>query len=563
MKHCILLLVLLIGCVFFSFAVDSYEEVPGSGLFIDSVPSGAKVFIDGAERGLTPYNNSSIRNGEYNIRINKEGYIDRRFRVVIRRGSRVEISVDLEEAKGQLLLELNKDPEAPSSLEFNPRIFIDGNHIHLPVYSAGLHSSEDSPSDKIPAHLYEHSLNLPAGWRTISVEAFGWEKTSTRILVEEGSMQKLSLVLKPADFTMTNTVLRKKRFNPQSSGILGNAEINFTVSAPGTGLLEVFDDKGVLVYSGALDNFTAWQQQALWNGRNAGGGIVNDGHYILKVSAWKDNKTEKQSVELSVQVDSSIAMRPLSIASSIAGLFLVPSSETLPAFSYQIDGSLVACKPLFQKAWKSLPFAIGLRFSFFDDLEATVAFNAMPVFSDDYDFGAGASLKKVLFRPLSIKTGSTIFLDSFGMATELSYGWATAGPYTAFGMGTGAGLRLPVLYRVLQGEKINDGQSSLYSFDVLLSPLVLWASEKGYPDNPIPRLGIEGGVLFSYGSIAAGCSLRWDYNADKQYSGPLVSALEFKFSPSSFVISLNGGFWLLPHGKDVGAFFGVGLGIIY
>ena len=544
MKRCILLL-LFIGCVFFAFAIDSYEEVPGSGLFIESVPSGAKVFIDGAERGLTPYRNSSIQNGEYNIRIYKEGYTDRRFSVLIRRGSRVEISVDLEEAKGQVLLELIKDPESPPALEYNPRIFIDG--VRIP-----------SPDNVIPP-LYEQNLSLPEGWRTISAEAFGWEKASTRILVEEGSEQKLSLVLKPAVFAMTNAVLRKKRFNPQDSGILGNAEINFTVNAPGTGLLEVFDDKGALIYSRTLDTFTNWQQQVLWNGRDTGGGIVNDGHYTLKLSAWDDSETEKTSAELSVLVDSSIAMKPLSIVSSVAGLFLVPSTEMLPPYSYQIDGSIIAGKPLQQGAWKSLPFAIGVRFSISDNLEAAVAFNAMPAFSEDYDWGLGASLKRVFFRPVSAKTEGADFTGSFGLAAELSYAWATTGPYTAFGMGTGASLRLPALFRFLQGT----ADKGFYSFDLLLSPLVLWASEKGYPDSPIPRLGIEGGVLYSYGSISAGLSLRWDYNADAQCSGPLVSALEFKFSPSSFVISLSGGFWLLPDGKETGAFFGIGLGIMY
>ncbi|MCL1927322.1 MAG: PEGA domain-containing protein [Treponema sp.] len=566
MKRCCFLLLFLLYFVFLSFAVDRYEEVPGSGLFIESVPSGAKVFIDGAERGLTPYSNSSLNSGEYNIRINKEGYKDRRFRVVIRRGSRVEISVDLEETKGQLMLKLSKDPESPPFLEFNPRVFIDGSRIPFPASSTERtdtsiesESLPDSPPDYVTTPLYEQNLNLAAGWHTITVEAFGWEKISTRILVEEDNVQKLDLVVKPSVFVMTNTTLRKKRFNPRNSGILGNAEINFTVSAPGTGLLEVFDDNGTLIYSRALSPFIARQQQALWNGRDTGSGIVNDGHYILRISAWQDNETEKQSTELSVQVDSSITIRPLGIASSVAGLFLVPSPEALPALSYQIDGSLIAGKPLQQGAWESLPFAIGFRFSFLDNLETTIAFNAIPVFSGDYDLGIGGSLKWVLFRPLNTKTGSTSFFDSFGMAAELSYGWATTGPYTAFGMGTGLGLRLPLMYRILQGT----ADKGIYSFNVLLSPLVLWASEKGHPDTSIPRPGIEGGVLFNYGSITSGFSLRWDYDTDAQRSGPLVSALEFKFSPSSFVLSLNSGFWVLPDAKDVGVFFGVGLGIIY
>ena len=536
--------------VFFALAADSYNEMPGSGLFINSVPSGAKVFIDGVERGTTPYSVFSLRNGEYNIRIEKEGYVDRRFRVVIRRNSRVEVSVDLDEAKGQVLLALGRDTEAPSSLEFNPRISVDGSRIPSP--------------DIITTPVYEQNISLSIGWRTISVEAFGWERISTRVFVEEGSVQKLSLVLKPAAFTITNAALRKKRFNPQDSGILGNAEINFFVSASGSGLLEVLDKNGETIYSRALSPFTSWQQQALWNGRNNNGEIVNDGTYILRITGWNDTETEIQSVDISVLVDTSIAMRPHSIASSLAGLFLIPYPEALPAFSYQIEGSLMAGKPLFQNAWKSLPFAIGLRVSFLDNLEATVAFNAVPEFSGDSEWGVGASLKWFFFRPLNSNDTNAVFTDALGMAAEVSYGWATVGPYTAFGMGTGAGLRLPVLYRIFWGEQSKT--STHYSFDILLSPLVLWASEKGYPLNSVPRLGIEGGALFNYGNISTGLSIRWDYalkTEDSNSTGPIVSALEFKFFPSSFIISVSGGFWYLPNAKETGAFFGVGLGVMY
>ena len=145
------------------------------------------------------------------------------------------------------------------------------------------------------------------------------------------------------------------------------------------------------------------------------------------------------------------------------------------------------------------------------------------------------------------------------MAAELSYGGATAGSYTAFGMGTGLSLRLPLMYRLLQGTS----ERGMYSFDLLLSPLIMWASEKGYPDSFAPHLGIEGGALFSYGNIASGLSLRWDYDTHSHHSGPFVSALEFKFFPSGFVLSFSGGFWYLPNKKEPGAFFGLGFGIMY
>ncbi|MCL1815622.1 MAG: PEGA domain-containing protein [Treponema sp.] len=535
---------ILFFCAVFFLYPDTYNEVSGSGLFLDSFPSGAKVFIDGVERGTTPYSSSSIRSGEYSIRIYKEGYTERRFSVVIRRDSRVEVIVDMKEAKGQVLLELTRDPAVPSSLPFNPRISADGSYL----------SAEDIT---VTASAHQQNVTLPAGWRTVTVDAFGWERVSRRIYVEDDGIQKLELLLKRAEFILTNASLKKTRFNPKNSGILGTVEINFMVSAPGLGLLEVLDANGAVIHERDLGPFTGWQQQAAWNGRNRDGEPVGDGTYLLRLSAWDEETNDRQSAEFPVLADSSIIMRPLTMVSSSSGLLLVPSPEALPAFSYQIEGNLLAGRPLLREAWESLPFAVGLRVSFLDNLEAAAVFNAAPGFSGGTEWGIGASIKWIFFHP---RKGFSGFADALGMAAVLSYGWATAGPYTAFGMGTGAALRLPMMYRPVSGETAKRGN---YSFDLLLSPFFLWAGEKGYPDSIIPRLGMEGGALFTHGNIAAGLSLRWDYVPEEGSSGPLVSALEFKFFPSSFVVSLTGGFWYLPDGKQGGAFFGAGLGIMY
>ncbi|MDR2702027.1 MAG: PEGA domain-containing protein [Spirochaetaceae bacterium] len=514
---------------FFAWA-DTYREISGSGLFVDSVPKGAKVFIDGVERGTTPLNIPSIKEGTYRLHITREGYEDRRIRVVIRRDSRVEVTLDMEPAAGRILLEIQREPSAPSSLPFDPQITIDGERV------------------------YERNLRLPVGYRNITVEAFGWETVSKSIYVSQHTVQQIDFVLMPAEFNLSNPVLRKKRFNPFNTGTFGKAEFGFIVNAPGRGLMEVLDENGTIVFTRTLRAFTSWQQREVWNGRRNDGSTVNDGRYTIRITVWGEGSEERQTEELKVQVDSSIEVRPFTLASSSAGLLLVSTPETLPAFSFQIEGSLLAGKPLFGGAWKSLPFAAAFRISLTDDLEAAAAFNAEPHFQDDAEWGMGASLKWRFLKPASEKND---FTNALGAAMEISYGWASAAPYTAFGMGTGAALRLPFSYRLLQGKP------SVPSFDLFVSPLVLWAGERGYPDSFIPRLGIEGGVLFTYGSIAAGLSLRWDYlpDAEDPNSGPLVSALELKIMPSNFVFSVLGGHW---YWKDnSGAFFGVSLGVLY
>ena len=538
-------------CIVFFFLglflhADTYTEVTGRGLFIDTVPSGATVFIDGVERGTTPFTASSIRSGEYTIRISKEGYIERHFNAIVRLDSRLEIVLDLEQAKGHITLELYLDSDILASLPFNVFISADGVNIPLTHHITG------------PVYLQE--ISLAAGWRTITVEAFGWERINRRILVEEGSNQRLELHLVPAALDISNAVLRRERFNPYNSGALGRTEIIYKVNAPGSGLVELLDSQGIIIYTRTLEPFTAWQQQFVWDGRNDSGIIVSDGTYTIRLRTWGNDEDEAANVTFAVQVDSSIVLRPHTITSASSGLFLAASPEILPLFSFQIEGSFLAGRPFKLEAGKSLPFALGLRLSIVENLEAAAAFNMNPDFSADADWGLGISLKWVFFRPLNSREQGFSLKEAIGLAAELSYGWATYGPYTAFGMGTGAALRLPVMYRFLYGETKDYG---IYSLDLLLSPYMLWAGEDGYPDNMVPRLGIGGGILFCYGNIAAGFSLRWDYVPETKTDGPFMSALEFKFFPSNFTLSITGGYWHSVNSKNYGFFGGAGLGVMF
>lgn len=508
----------------FSWA-DTYNEYAGQGLFITSVPTGAKVFIDGVEKGTTPLHIAAVKEGRYQIKIKKDGYEDRLFDLVMRNGSRVELTFDLAESKGRVLLDIKREPSAPALLPFDPRITVDGSPIH------------------------ENPIALAYGWRTVTIEAFGWEPLRDSILVAEGGDQQFEFILKPAVFTVSGAVLQRKRINPQAAGTTGRTGVGFRVSAPGQGLLEALDENNNVVYRDTLGPFTSWRQQALWNGKRnvdlSGGSIeaeaLEDGNYTIRISAWTSGEAEHQTLEFIVQVDSSLEVRPLNAASAVPGLLFAASAVTLPALSFQIQADMLAGITLLQESWKGLPFALAVRFSPLDNLELTAAFSANPRFYADSEWGGGASLKWQFYN-----------LANSSAAVALSYGWASSGPYTVFGMGTGAALRLPVSFRLI---------NSAVSFDLLASPLVLWTSEKGYPDSLLPRLGIEGGALVSYKSIAAGVSLRWDYAPQDASPGPLASALEIKWQPSNFYLSLMGGYW--QWNNSHGAFSGLGMGIVY
>jgi hypothetical protein len=505
---------------------DTYDEVEGTGLYVNSVPEGAKVFIDGVERGQTPLNLGALRNGEYSVRVSKEGYVERRFRVVLRTRSRIEVTVDLEKAKGELFLKVKKDPEAPEDLAFDPAVYVDGTRV------------------------YDTILKLETGWHSVSVEAFGWEKRTETVYIGERDLRRLELVLKPSDFSVSGITQKRRRFNPDNSGALGSTELSFSVSASGAGKLEVFDSADVLVFSRALGPFRTWSQELSWNGRDLRGAELPDGVYTLRLSVWEDEAAPIVR-DYTVEMDASIEIRPLSAFSPISGLFFSASPETLPRGSFQIDGTLLAGKPLLEEAWKSLPLAITLRVSPLDRLELAGSLGVKAQSGDDALLDGGASAKWRFFRPGEGPAG-------LGIAAAFSYGWARRGPYTVFGMGTGAGLFFPISLRILQSPAL----------DLLFSPGLLWAGASGHPEGMVPRLAAGGGILFRYKSFSGGLSAHWDYappGADGSGSagtlGPFMSALELKFSLSNLVLSLSGGIW---HWENsTGGFFGFGLGVLY
>ena len=544
MKRINFFFIFLFVCILFVFP-DTYNEVSGSGLYISSDPSGATVYIDGIDRGTTPYSNSSIRPGEYRIRVIKDGYAERRLNITVRRGSRIEINVDLEEIRGTVILEFRLDPSASSSLPFNPRVYVDGDSINTRNFFSFFSS--------------EQRINLVEGWRTITVEAFGWERVTRNVYVSEGSYQRVIFYFTPAVFSMSGASLWKKRFNPRNPGALGTTEINFTVSAPGVGTLEVFTSDGELIKTNALAPFSDFQQKAVWDGRDSNGAMAVDGTYILKLTVWDDESEKKQNAEFAVDVDSSMIIRPHTIISGSSGLLYAAIPEALPAFSYQIEGATMIGKLLLRDdVLDSQPFVLALRISFLDNLELTAAFSLIPKLLGSAQWGAGAALKWVFMQPRHYADSG--FTNGFGMAAQLSYGWSAAGPYSVFGMGTGVGLRLPMMYRIMSGETKN---ANLFFLDMLFSPLILWAGEKGLPDNIIPRLGVEGGLHFSIGSFAAGISGRWDYAAGAEGAGPVAAALEIKWFPSNFVISLSGTYWYSAAKNDFGLAAGVMFGILY
>jgi hypothetical protein len=510
---------------------DIVEEVEGRGIVIRSEPSRATVYINGIERGLTPFTFETIAPGEYGIRLTKDGYGERWIWVSVREGSRLEVTLNLEAILGILTLDIQRKAGSPPAerLPLKPEITVDG-------------------VVKNSAILY-----LPVGYRTVRVRAFGWEETVHSVYIQKDLSRSLRVEMQAAPFSMTGAELRRPRFNPANSGALGRTEIAFNVSAPGTGRIVIENQRGDTVFARDLAPFATWSQSVAWDGRDGEGKPLPDGAYrvlaLAESLSAEGSRPVAQQAELIVNIDSSLNIYPLSVSAPASGLFFSPLPETIPRGSFQIDGSLLFGSAVAAgSAWDALPFAAALRFSPLENFEMTAALNISPYFDEKAVNALGGGLKWAFIKPWT-EAG-------LAAAVALSYVWASAGTLTPFGSPVGAAFSLPFSWRL--GEALS----------LTLSPGGLWTSWEGYPAEAAPRILLSGGLLFRRSVFTAGLSLQSRAllaGTDREEAGfgPLMAAGEIRFfpPPSNMVFSLLGGGWT--NGGRQGGFGGIGIGLIY
>jgi len=518
---------------------DTFEKTEGSGLYIRTAPAGVRVFIDGVERGQTPLLISTLRSGVYRVRLVRDGYVERMFRITLSDRSRMLVSIEMQALKGQVLVNVSRAEESPPDLPFNP--LIDGG---------GGESAETL-------------LLLPPGQRTIRVRAFGWETVDETVYVSEDIPLTVNVTLNPARFMLSGGSLSRRNFNPANSGALGETSFYFTVSAPGSGTLSIYDQSGAEVYTESVGPFETWSQKVSWNGRDRSGAVLPEGRYRAVITAEAlsgDSENAQQELELYAQIDYSLAIYPLAFAGGISGLLFAPLPATLPAGSFQINGLFLfgnfsvpekTAAEQSDKSFSSFPLEIGFRISALNRLEfgGSFALNALR----EGEAGAGFTLS----AKYAFFSGNSGSVSDFplGLAAGLSYTYANANGEFPSGEGRGLGLYLPL--------SLNIGPVK-----VLFSAATRWPGI----DDPIPRLMLSTGALFQGAWYTIGLSLREEFdftNSGSRAGIPFQERLRFhgglEFNiyppPSYLVYTLAGGVWL--HGSRLGGFGGLGIGFLY
>jgi hypothetical protein len=298
----------------------------------------------------------------------------------------------------------------------------------------------------------------------------------------------------------------------------------------------------------------------IWDGRNSRGELLPDGAYALIVetfsSPWDDTPPVKDGFVMNVELDSTRIITPLTLSSGKSGLLYAPVPALLPPGSFQIEGRLLAGSVPetgaevgsdYGRAWASLPFSAGFRFSPVERLEVSAALNVLPRFDGEAGAGVAGGVKWLYLNP---ERGLPLGL---GAAAGAVVSWTGTTGLTPFGMASGVEFLFPF--------KVDIGNIFSFSF----APAMTWTGDEGFPWEPAPRFLISGGLLARLAYISAGLSVRIEHNFSDGRSWPprVITGAEVKIfpPPSSFVFSLMSGIWT--RDSRVGGFVGLGIGMIY
>ena len=129
------------------FSIQLKQKLPGKGnLYIESVPNGANIYLSGENtKKITPDSILNLTEGDYQVRLSKENYLDTVFNVSIKDSTTTSKIVTLKSTKttGSIFLQ---------SVPNGAQIFISGNNINKTT-PEGISNLEEGN--------YEFALKLP------------------------------------------------------------------------------------------------------------------------------------------------------------------------------------------------------------------------------------------------------------------------------------------------------------------------------------------------------------------------------------------------------------------
>ncbi|MFW6215099.1 MAG: PEGA domain-containing protein [Alkalispirochaetaceae bacterium] len=301
-------------------------------LIVEVEPEEARILIDNDYAGTGRIERTGVLPGSYKIEARLPGYYSETRFVTLREGSRTEVSIDLDQIVG--FLDVRSRP------------------------ADALVSVGETRIESFPAEL-------PVGIYDVRIRAFGYREVTRRVVIAEERRTTLSVELDEAPFEILRYQVRRPRFNPRNPGSVGTTAVEFEVSAPGSGEVEVVGPEGEVILRRQLEEFTSWNQAFVWDGRAPGGAPLPQGVYTIALytrgRSLEENGEVLASRAAEVTIDPGVISRFRSLFSGSSGLLYLPLAEPVGAGTAQVstEGFLYNSA---SDSWYS-PLAIGARFA--------------------------------------------------------------------------------------------------------------------------------------------------------------------------------------------------------
>lgn len=496
---------------------ESSGENAGYQVIVEGNVAQFSVWLGKRELSGNPVRFKELPAGGYAFTVRQEDYRSLDFNLKVRDGFQYIVTIELLPRTGAMLVSADREIE---SLE------IDG---------------DPAPSNE--------TITLARGQHRVKARCFGWQDYNQIINVNEDMRTVVDIHFVRARFDIQSLSSSRGTFRPANPGRLGTTTLSFEVNAPGTGRLMITDHAGKTVLTYDFPEFSTWQQEFTWDGRDGSGTLLDEGDFLWTVAATPLSGVPGEAQERSakVAIDNSSFIKFRSGSGVSPGIGLAGDAYTLAQGSFQTQ----------------------IRFGWIPPAQSSGN-------QDTLRFDLGFSLG--LFKNLQISlmaTGSA-YLATGGLATALAgirMNWAAlplpaepAQPRADFGLAMEVGGALPASvsspfpYRAWSAGLVPGGHAGLAGqmrigpFSLVIEPLVYlspWPPVLAAGGSGSANQALPSPTATFFGSLGASAYLDWDFiviglsaamRTDQTFTPvlPVPLALTLQLMPADgFVLALE------------------------
>lgn len=226
--------------------------------------SNADVYINRRYQGKSDITIKDLAPGFYDLKVSKSGYESAYYRIQVKSGYSLNYDVKLTLITGTISI---------TNMPYGGELYVNGSRH------------------------YSDRVDVEPGNYEVEVKKFGYETVYADVDVYPRKNSKVNVYLEKAEFRLTNFRASRDRINPNHSGGLGKVEFAFTVSAEGSAVLKVLDSYDQEIWRANFNNFTTWENKAVWDGKDAFGRALPDGVYTAVIEAGPYNYNTRVTVD--------------------------------------------------------------------------------------------------------------------------------------------------------------------------------------------------------------------------------------------------------------------------